>query len=80
MSVVQRAVLHWQRVEEFRLGRTEKVLLLAATELSELNDTSSGLKSSGWVEPRRCFSKQLLNCLSIRTLTAEMVSLLIIIL
>jgi len=27
------------------------------------------LKSSGWVEPRRCFSEQLLNCLSLRKQT-----------
>jgi len=34
-----------------------------------------GFKSSSWLEPRWCFSEQLLSCLSIRTLTAEMVNL-----
>ena len=42
--------------------------------------TGSVLNSSGWVEPRRCFIKQLLNCLGIRTLTVEMVNLPIFIL
>jgi hypothetical protein len=36
---------------------------------------TSVLDISGWFEPRRCLSKQLLNCLSIRTLPAEMVNL-----
>jgi len=30
----------------------------------------SGLKISGWVEPRKCFCRQLLNCLNKRTRTA----------
>ena len=37
--------------------------------------TSRGFKSSSCIEPRRFFSEQLLNCLSIRTLTAAMVKL-----
>ena len=35
--------------------------------------TGSGVESCGWVQPRSCFSKHLLNCLNISTLTAEMV-------
>jgi len=37
--------------------------------------TSRGFKNSEWFKPRKYFSKQLLNCSSIRTLTAEMVKL-----
>jgi hypothetical protein len=37
--------------------------------------TSRGFNSSSWIEPRRCFSEQLVNCLSIRTQSAEIVNL-----
>jgi hypothetical protein len=36
---------------------------------------SSSLNSSGWVESRRWFSKQLLNCQTIKTTTGEMLKL-----
>jgi hypothetical protein len=37
--------------------------------------TGSGLNSSGWVELRRWFSKQLQNCQTIKTITDEMLKL-----
>ena len=33
--------------------------------------TGSGSNSSGWVKPRRCFSKQLQKWLTVRTVTVE---------
>ena len=37
--------------------------------------TSRGFESSSWIEPRRCFSEQPLNSLSIRTQSAEIINL-----
>ena len=37
--------------------------------------SDSGLNSSDWVELRRWFSKQLLNCQTIKTITDEMLKL-----
>jgi len=39
------------------------------------HSTGSRLNSSGWVELRRWFSKQLLNCQTIKTLSDEMLKL-----